>query len=125
VKCGQRTHEKGQPVLIGTVSVESNEEISKLCSIKRGFPMKFLNAKNQAREAEIISHAGEKGAVTLATNMAGRGTDIKLGPGVVSSAVFASLALNATNPVVSITSSAAVQRSSRRSGLFPFLRFFR
>ena len=70
-------HEKGQPVLIGTVSVESNEEISALLT-KAGIPHEVLNAKNQAREAEIISHAGEKGAVTLATNMAGRGTDIKL-----------------------------------------------
>ena len=74
-------HEKGQPVLIGTVSVESNEEISALLS-EAGIPHEVLNAKNQAREAEIISHAGEKGAVTLATNMAGRGTDIKLGPEV-------------------------------------------
>ena len=74
-------HEKGQPVLIGTVSVESNEEISALLTAA-GIPHEVLNAKNQAREAEIISHAGEKGAVTLATNMAGRGTDIKLGPGV-------------------------------------------
>ena len=74
-------HEKGQPVLIGTVSVESNEEISGLLTAA-GIPHEVLNAKNQAREAEIISHAGEKGAVTLATNMAGRGTDIKLGEGV-------------------------------------------
>ena len=77
---GER-HAKGQPILIGTVSVESNEEISGLLS-KAGIPHEVLNAKNQAREAEIISHAGEKGAVTLATNMAGRGTDIKLGEGV-------------------------------------------
>ena|GEM_PF-189306 len=74
-------HEKGQPVLIGTSSVESNEEVSALLT-KAGIPHEVLNAKNQAREAEIISHAGEKGAVTLATNMAGRGTDIKLGEGV-------------------------------------------
>ena len=74
-------HEKGQPVLIGTVSVESNEEISGLLTAA-GIPHEVLNAKNQAREAEIISHAGENGAVTLATNMAGRGTDIKLGEGV-------------------------------------------
>ena len=70
-------YEKGQPVLIGTVSVESNEEISALLT-EAGIPHEVLNAKNQAREAEIISHAGEKGAITLATNMAGRGTDIKL-----------------------------------------------
>jgi preprotein translocase subunit SecA len=77
----KRRHEFGQPILIGTVSVESNEEISKLLS-EAGIPHEVLNAKNQAREAEIISHAGERGAVTLATNMAGRGTDIKLGEGV-------------------------------------------
>ena len=76
-------HEKGQPVLIGTVSVESNEEISALLTAA-GIPHEVLNAKNQAREAEIISHAGEKGSVTLATNMAGRGTDIKLGEGVAA-----------------------------------------
>jgi len=77
VKAVKERHEKGQPVLIGTVSVESNEEISELLT-KAGIPHEVLNAKNQAREAEIISHAGEVGAVTLATNMAGRGTDIKL-----------------------------------------------
>ncbi len=77
VNAVKERHEKGQPVLIGTVSVESNEEISKLLT-EAGIPHEVLNAKNQAREAEIISHAGEKGAVTLATNMAGRGTDIKL-----------------------------------------------
>lgn len=77
VKAVKERHEKGQPVLIGTVSVESNEEISQLLT-QAGIPHEVLNAKNQAREAEIISHAGEVGAVTLATNMAGRGTDIKL-----------------------------------------------
>lgn len=81
VKAVQERHAKGQPILIGTVSVESNLEISKLLA-EAGVPHEVLNAKNQAREAEIISHAGEKGAVTLATNMAGRGTDIKLAPGV-------------------------------------------
>jgi preprotein translocase subunit SecA len=81
VKAVGERYKKGQPVLIGTVSVESNEEISKLLDDAK-IPHEVLNAKNQAREAEIISHAGEKGAVTLATNMAGRGTDIKLGEGV-------------------------------------------
>ena len=70
-------HEKGQPILIGTVSVESSEEISKLLT-EAGLPHEMLNAKNHAREAEIIAHAGEKGHITLATNMAGRGTDIKI-----------------------------------------------
>ena len=70
-------HEKGQPILIGTVSVESSEEISALLTAA-GLQHEMLNAKNHAREAEIISHAGEKGSITLATNMAGRGTDIKI-----------------------------------------------
>ena len=70
-------HEKGQPILIGTVSVESSEEISALLT-EAGLQHEMLNAKNHAREAEIISHAGEKGSITLATNMAGRGTDIKI-----------------------------------------------
>ncbi|MDY4849235.1 MAG: preprotein translocase subunit SecA [Bacilli bacterium] len=70
-------HEKGQPILIGTVSVESSEEISNLLT-QAGLPHEMLNAKNHAREAEIIAQAGRKGAITLATNMAGRGTDIKI-----------------------------------------------
>lgn len=70
-------HEKGQPILIGTVSVESSEEISHLLN-EAGLKHEILNAKNHAREAEIIARAGEKGAITLATNMAGRGTDIKI-----------------------------------------------
>ncbi len=74
-------HEKGQPILIGTISVESNEHLSGLLK-KAGLPHEVLNAKNHEREAEIIAKAGEKGAITLATNMAGRGTDIKLGEGV-------------------------------------------
>ncbi len=73
----KRRHEKGQPILIGTVSVESSEEISNLLTAA-GIKHEVLNAKNHAREAEIISHAGEKGSVTIATNMAGRGTDIKI-----------------------------------------------
>ena len=74
-------HEKGQPVLVGTIAIETSEEISSLLK-KRGIPHEVLNAKNHAREAEIIAKAGEKGSVTIATNMAGRGTDIKLGEGV-------------------------------------------
>ena len=74
-------HLKGQPILIGTISVESNEHLSGLLK-KAGLPHEVLNAKNHEREAEIIAKAGEKGAITLATNMAGRGTDIKLGEGV-------------------------------------------
>ncbi|RYG74399.1 preprotein translocase subunit SecA [Lentibacillus lipolyticus] len=75
-------HEKGQPVLVGTVAVETSELISKMLK-KAGVPHNVLNAKNHYREAEIIENAGQRGAVTIATNMAGRGTDIKLGEGVV------------------------------------------
>ena len=74
-------HEKGQPVLVGTIAVETSELISSMLK-KAHIPHEVLNAKNNAREAEIIAKAGQKGAVTIATNMAGRGTDIKLGEGV-------------------------------------------
>ncbi len=74
-------HETGEPILVGTISVESNEHLSGLLK-KAKIPHEVLNAKNHAREAEIIAKAGEKGSVTIATNMAGRGTDIKLGEGV-------------------------------------------
>ena len=70
-------HAKGQPILIGTPSVEASEEVAKYLT-NAGLTYEMLNAKNHAREAEIISHAGEKNRITLATNMAGRGTDIKL-----------------------------------------------
>lgn len=75
-------YEKGQPVLVGTVAVETSEIISRYLK-KAGVPHNVLNAKNHFREAEIIENAGQKGAITIATNMAGRGTDIKLGEGVV------------------------------------------
>ncbi|AST06168.1 preprotein translocase subunit SecA [Anoxybacillus flavithermus] len=74
-------HAKGQPVLVGTVSIETSELLSGMLT-KRGIRHNVLNAKNHAKEAEIIAQAGQKGAVTIATNMAGRGTDIKLGEGV-------------------------------------------
>ncbi|MFO1492296.1 MAG: preprotein translocase subunit SecA [Kiritimatiellia bacterium] len=75
-------HQRRQPVLVGTVSVESSEKLSRLLE-QRGIQHNVLNAKNHAREAEIVSRAGLAGAVTIATNMAGRGTDIKLGEGVI------------------------------------------
>jgi preprotein translocase subunit SecA len=75
-------HEKGQPILVGTVAVETSEYLANLLD-EENIPHVVLNAKNHAREAEIVKNAGQKGAVTIATNMAGRGTDIKLGPGVV------------------------------------------
>ncbi len=75
------SHEKGQPVLVGTITIDASEELSQLLK-KRGIPHKVLNAKFHEMEAEIIADAGVMGAVTIATNMAGRGTDIKLGDGV-------------------------------------------
>lgn len=78
----KESHEKGQPVLVGTISIEKSEQVSSLLT-RSGIPHQVLNAKYHEKEAEIISHAGEAGMVTIATNMAGRGTDIKLGEGVV------------------------------------------
>ena len=72
---------RGQPVLVGTISVDDSEIVSRLLK-RRGIPHNVLNAKNHERESEIVARAGQSGAVTVATNMAGRGTDIKLGPGV-------------------------------------------
>ena len=74
----EECHAKGQPVLVGTVTIEKSEQLSKLLKA-RGIKHEVLNAKNHEREAEIVAQAGKKGAVTIATNMAGRGTDIKLG----------------------------------------------
>ncbi len=74
-------HEHGQPVLVGTISVEVSEHLSRLLE-RQGIPHNVLNAKQHEREAEVIKDAGERGAVTIATNMAGRGVDIKLGEGV-------------------------------------------
>lgn len=81
VKRIKSLHEKGQPILVGTVAVETSEYLSHLLD-QEHIPHVVLNAKNHAKEADIIKNAGQRGAVTIATNMAGRGTDIKLGPGV-------------------------------------------
>jgi preprotein translocase subunit SecA len=81
IKEVQALHTKGQPVLIGTVSIEKNEQLGALLT-KAGIPHQVLNAKNNEREANIVAKAGETGAVTLATNIAGRGTDIVLGEGI-------------------------------------------
>ena len=77
----KKYHDRGQPVLVGSASIVKNELIASYLD-EAGIPYEILNAKNNEREAAIIERAGQKGAVTLATNMAGRGTDIKLGPGV-------------------------------------------
>jgi len=82
VNCIKEINKTGQPILVGTVSVENNEKLSALLK-KEGLKHEVLNAKNHEREAEIVAKAGQKGAITIATNMAGRGTDIKLGEGVV------------------------------------------
>lgn len=76
-------HKKGQPILVGTIAIEKSEYLAALLA-KEGIPHQVLNAKHHAREAEIIAQAGQRGAVTISTNMAGRGTDIKLGEGVAN-----------------------------------------
>jgi preprotein translocase subunit SecA len=78
-----RRHERGQPVLVGTVTVDTSELISRMLR-RANIPHSVLNAKNHEREAEIVARAGQRGAVTIATNMAGRGTDIKMGEGVIT-----------------------------------------
>ena len=77
----EERHKKGQPVLVGTIAIEKSELLSQMLTIK-GLAHKVLNAKHHEKEAQIIAQAGQKGAITIATNMAGRGTDIKLGEGV-------------------------------------------
>ena len=77
----ERQHQRGLPVLVGTVNVDVSETLSRMLK-RRGFRHEVLNAKYHEREAEIVAQAGQPGAITIATNMAGRGTDIKLGPGV-------------------------------------------
>ncbi|MDD2297084.1 MAG: preprotein translocase subunit SecA [Sphaerochaetaceae bacterium] len=90
----EEVHAKGQPILVGTVSIESSELLSTLLQ-RRGIKHEVLNAKNHAREAAIIENAGAKGAVTIATNMAGRGTDIKLG-GSLEAKVWAACGVDAS-----------------------------
>ena len=93
----KRRYEKGQPVLVGTVAVETSDLISKML-VEAGIPHEVLNAKNHEKEAHIIMNAGQRGAVTIATNMAGRGTDIKLGEVFLTLVAFVSLVQSVTKP---------------------------
>ena len=97
-------HEEGQPVLVGTIAVETSEYLSELLK-RKGIPHNVLNAKEHEREGEIIKDAGQPGAVTIATNMAGRGVDIKLGR--ASSTSAACTCWSGTRPAASTTSCAA------------------
>ncbi|NBV38089.1 MAG: hypothetical protein EBS00_00730, partial [Verrucomicrobia bacterium] len=100
IKEVSESYRRGQPVLVGTASVEASETFSRMLNIAK-VPHKVLNAKHHEQEADIVTLAGQKGAVTIATNMAGRGTDIRLGEGVRDLS-----APNATNLVESIASCA-------------------
>lgn len=99
-------HAKGQPLLVGTVAIESSERLSHMLD-EEGIPHSVLNAKNHAKEAEIVMNAGQRGAVTIATNMAGRGTDIKLGLASAKLAAWPWSVLNATKADASTTSCGA------------------
>ena len=115
----ERYH-KGQPVLVGTVAVETSELLSdKLNAAK--IPHEVLNAKNHFKEAEIIMNAGQKGAVTIATNMAGRGTDIKLGLGVLELGGLAVIGQNVMSHVVLIISCVDVQDVKGIQGFHNFI----
>lgn len=108
----KRVHEKGQPILVGTVSIEHSELLSKLLN-KAGIPHNVLNAKNHAREASIVAEAGSKGAVTIATNMAGRGTDIKLG-GSLESLAYKKVGSNATAEELKVAKEEVREEFKRR-----------
>ena len=104
-----QAHEKGQPVLVGTITIDTSEMLSQMLQ-KKGIPHKVLNAKFHELEAEIIADAGQMGAVTIATNMAGRGTDIKLGRGCKGAQVaLRSSVQSVMSPAVLITSFVVVQ----------------
>ncbi len=103
----EKWHKVGRPILVGTTSVEVSEILSRMLK-RRGIPHHVLNAKHHEKEAQIVAKAGQKGAVTIATNMAGRGTDIKLGPGVIRNPDDPSFevkecAINTKNPTPGVT----------------------
>ena len=103
----EKAHEKGQPVLVGTIAIETSELLSKMLT-KKGIPHKVLNAKFHELEAEIVADAGIHGSVTIATNMAGRGTDIKLTRRPRHWAALRSSVRSAMSHAVSTTSCADV-----------------
>ena len=112
--------EKGQPILVGTANVETSELVHEMLE-KLNLPHEVLNAKNHAREAEIVAHAGELGAITISTNMAGRGTDIKLAPGV---AALGGLAVLGTERFESRRIDNQLRGRSGRQGDPGYSRFF-
>ena len=120
VKEIQERHEKGQPILVGTANVETSELVHEMLE-KLNLPHEVLNAKNHAREAEIVAHAGELGAITISTNMAGRGTDIKLAPGV---AALGGLAVLGTERFESRRIDNQLRGRSGRQGDPGYSRFF-
>ncbi|MCR5646655.1 MAG: preprotein translocase subunit SecA [Acholeplasmatales bacterium] len=120
VKEIQERHEKGQPILVGTANVETSELVHNMLE-KLGLQHEVLNAKNHAREAEIVAHAGELGAITISTNMAGRGTDIKLAPGV---AALGGLAVLGTERFESRRIDNQLRGRSGRQGDPGYSRFF-
>jgi hypothetical protein len=97
---------EGQPVLVGTISIDVSEELSQKLK-KRGIPHEVLNAKNHEKEAEIVAMAGQRGAVTISTNMAGRGTDIVLGEGVTELGGLHIIGTERTRAAASTTSCGA------------------
>ena len=100
-------HQQGQPVLVGTTSIEKSERLSRMLKLQ-GIKHEVLNAKQHEKEAQIVAQAGQLGTVTIATNMAGRGTDIVLGPGVVATGDYTSSAPNVMRAAASTTSYGAV-----------------
>ena len=115
-------HTKGQPVLVGTISIEKSERLSKVLA-REGIKHSVLNAKNHQLEAEIVSQAGQKGVVTISTNMAGRGTDIVLGEGVTAVGRPSYPGDGAPRIPAHRQSTARPVRTPGGPGQFPFLPF--
>ena len=119
----REVHEQGRPILIGTESVEVSEKLSRIFKQNK-LEHTVLNAKQHEREAEIIAHAGKRGAITIATNMAGRGTDIKLEQGVAGIGRALCHGNNAPSIAPYRPTAARPLRPPRRSRLFKIFCFF-